>query len=102
MRTGILAEKLGMTRVFADDGSHVPVSVLRVEACEVVAARRPEVDGHAVEGPDLGLLRSVDLHQVPCACRDALRRPSRGLLSHGGSLAGPSDALPWDNTRRRP
>ena len=47
MRTGILAEKLGMTRVFADDGSHVPVSVLRVDDCEVVAARRPEADGYA-------------------------------------------------------
>jgi len=47
MRTGVLAEKLGMTRVFADDGSHVPVSVLRVGDCEVVAARRPEPDGYA-------------------------------------------------------
>jgi large subunit ribosomal protein L3 len=47
MRTGILAQKLGMTRVFDADGSHVPVSVLRVEECEVVAARRPERDGYA-------------------------------------------------------
>jgi large subunit ribosomal protein L3 len=47
MRTGILAQKLGMTRVFDADGSHVPVSVLRVEECEVVAARRPDRDGYA-------------------------------------------------------
>jgi large subunit ribosomal protein L3 len=47
MRTGILAKKLGMTRVFAEDGSHVPVSVLRVDDCEVVAARRPDRDGYA-------------------------------------------------------
>jgi large subunit ribosomal protein L3 len=47
MRTGILAQKLGMTRLFDDEGSHVPVSVLRVEDCEVVAARRPEQDGYA-------------------------------------------------------
>jgi large subunit ribosomal protein L3 len=47
MRTGILAEKIGMTRVFAADGSHVPVSVLRVDECEVVAARRPDGDGYA-------------------------------------------------------
>jgi large subunit ribosomal protein L3 len=47
MRTGILAQKLGMTRVFDVDGSHVPVSVLRVEECEVVAARRPDRDGYA-------------------------------------------------------
>jgi large subunit ribosomal protein L3 len=47
MRTGILAQKLGMTRLFDADGSHVPVSVLRVDDCEVVAARRPERDGYA-------------------------------------------------------
>jgi large subunit ribosomal protein L3 len=47
MRTGILAQKLGMTRVFDAEGGHVPVSVLRVEACEVVAARHPERDGYA-------------------------------------------------------
>jgi large subunit ribosomal protein L3 len=33
--------------VFDDDGGHVPVSVLRVEECEVVAARRPDRDGYA-------------------------------------------------------
>jgi large subunit ribosomal protein L3 len=47
MRTGILAQKLGMTRLFDDEGVHVPVSVLRVDDCEVVAARRPERDGYA-------------------------------------------------------
>jgi large subunit ribosomal protein L3 len=46
VRTGLLAEKLGMTRLFEDDGSHSPVTVLRVEACEVVAARQPERDGY--------------------------------------------------------
>ena len=46
MRTGLLAEKLGMTRLFEDDGSHSPVTVLRVEDCEVVAARQPERDGY--------------------------------------------------------
>jgi large subunit ribosomal protein L3 len=56
MRTGILAEKLGMTRLFADDGSHIPVSVLRVEECEVVAARRPDVDGYAAV--QLGISRA--------------------------------------------
>ena len=47
MRTGILAQKLGMTRLFDDEGGHVPVSVLRVDDCEVVAARRPDRDGYA-------------------------------------------------------
>jgi large subunit ribosomal protein L3 len=47
MRTGLLAEKLGMTRLFEDDGTHEPVTVLRVEDCEVVATRRPEREGYA-------------------------------------------------------
>jgi large subunit ribosomal protein L3 len=47
MRTGILAQKLGMTRLFDDEGGHVPVSVLRVDDCEVVAVRRPDRDGYA-------------------------------------------------------
>jgi large subunit ribosomal protein L3 len=47
MRTGILAQKLGMTRLFDAEGGHVPVSVLRVEDCEVVAARRTDRDGYA-------------------------------------------------------
>jgi large subunit ribosomal protein L3 len=47
MRTGLLAEKLGMTRLFEYDGSHNPVTVLRVADCEVVATRRPEREGYA-------------------------------------------------------
>ena len=46
MRTGLLAKKLGMTRLFGDDGSHIGVTVLQVEECEVVAVRTPEKDGY--------------------------------------------------------
>jgi large subunit ribosomal protein L3 len=46
MRTGLLAEKLGMTRWFGEDGSHSPVTVLQVRECEVVAVRAPERDGY--------------------------------------------------------
>jgi large subunit ribosomal protein L3 len=46
MRTGLIARKLGMSRVFRDDGSHVPVSVLQVESCQVVAQRTNERDGY--------------------------------------------------------
>lgn len=47
MRTGLIAQKLGMSRVFADDGTHVPVSVLSLEGCQVVAQRTPDKDGYA-------------------------------------------------------
>jgi large subunit ribosomal protein L3 len=46
MRTGLLARKLGMTRIFTEDGNHVPVTVLAVDNCQVVAVRTPEKDGY--------------------------------------------------------
>ena len=46
MRTGLLAQKLGMTRTFTEDGEHVPVTVLKVENCQVVAVRRRDSDGY--------------------------------------------------------
>jgi large subunit ribosomal protein L3 len=46
MRTGLLAKKLGMTRIFRDDGTHVPVTVLHLDNVQVVAARTVERDGY--------------------------------------------------------
>lgn len=46
MRTGIIARKLGMTRVFDADGTHVPVTVLAMDECQVVAQRTQERDGY--------------------------------------------------------
>ncbi|HET9148551.1 MAG TPA: 50S ribosomal protein L3 [Acetobacteraceae bacterium] len=47
MRTGIIAKKLGMTRLFKEDGTHVPVTVLHMDEVRVVAARTVESDGYA-------------------------------------------------------
>ena len=46
MRTGVIAKKLGMTRVFAEDGAHVPVTVLQLDGCQVVGQRSQERDGY--------------------------------------------------------
>jgi large subunit ribosomal protein L3 len=46
MRTGLIAQKLGMSRVFTDEGNHIPVTVLRVDNCQVVAQRTQERDGY--------------------------------------------------------
>jgi large subunit ribosomal protein L3 len=46
MRTGLVARKLGMTRLFAAGGEHVPVTVLKVDGCHVVANRTMETDGY--------------------------------------------------------
>jgi large subunit ribosomal protein L3 len=46
MRTGLIAQKMGMTRVFTEEGNHVPVTVLKVDNCQVVAVRTEETDGY--------------------------------------------------------
>ncbi|MCU0820442.1 MAG: 50S ribosomal protein L3 [Beijerinckiaceae bacterium] len=46
MRSGVIAQKIGMTRVFNDNGDHVPVTVLRLDGCQVVAHRTTERDGY--------------------------------------------------------
>ncbi len=45
-RTGLLAKKLGMTRIFQDDGTHVPVTVLHLDGLQVVTQRTAEKDGY--------------------------------------------------------
>jgi large subunit ribosomal protein L3 len=46
MRTGVIARKIGMTRLFSEEGSHVPVTVLKLDHCQVVAVRTQEKDGY--------------------------------------------------------
>ncbi|WP_134726479.1 50S ribosomal protein L3 [Paracoccus luteus] len=46
MRTGIIAKKLGMTRLFLDDGRQVPVTVLQIDNLQVVAQRTTALDGY--------------------------------------------------------
>ena len=46
MRSGLIAQKLGMTRLFLDDGTHVPVTVLDLKNCQVVGQRTQEKDGY--------------------------------------------------------
>jgi len=46
MRTGLIAQKLGMSRVFSADGKHVPVTVLKVDQCQVVAVQTQEKNGY--------------------------------------------------------
>ncbi|MFH7810361.1 MULTISPECIES: 50S ribosomal protein L3 [Acetobacter] len=46
MRTGLIAKKLGMSRLFKEDGTHVPVTVLYVDDVQVVDVRTQERDGY--------------------------------------------------------
>ena len=46
MRTGVIAKKMGMTRLFQDDGRHVPVTVLQLDGLQVIARREQNIDGY--------------------------------------------------------
>jgi len=46
MRSGLIAQKLGMTRLFTEAGEHVPVTVLKVEDCQVIGVKTAERDGY--------------------------------------------------------
>jgi len=46
MRTGVIAKKVGMTRLFDETGSHVPVTVLSLDGCQVTAQRTQDKDGY--------------------------------------------------------
>lgn len=46
MRTGVIARKIGMSRLFGEGGRHVPVTVLALENCQVVGVRSKEKDGY--------------------------------------------------------
>jgi large subunit ribosomal protein L3 len=63
MRTGLIAQKLGMTRLFTDEGSHVPVTVLKVDNCQVVAVRTDEKDGYTAVQLGVGKAKVKNVSQ---------------------------------------
>ncbi len=61
MRSGIIARKLGMTRVFNDAGHHVPVTVLKLDDVEVVAVRTAEKDGYTALQLGAGIAKAKNV-----------------------------------------
>ena len=57
MRAGLIARKLGMTRLFTEEGEHVPVTVLQVDNCQVVAVRTAEQDGYTAVQLGVGVAK---------------------------------------------
>jgi len=68
MRSGVIARKLGMTRLFMEDGRQVPVTVLQLDGCQVVAQRTAERDGYTAVQLGAGSARA--------------KRVSAGLRGH--------------------
>jgi large subunit ribosomal protein L3 len=57
MRSGVIAQKVGMTRIFTDAGEHIPVTVLKLDNCQVVAHRTIEKNGYVAVQLGSGLAK---------------------------------------------
>ncbi len=98
MRTGVIAKKVGMTRLFQEDGRHVPVTVLALEDCQVVSVRTDENDGYVAVQLGAGVAKQKNVAkpqrehfakaQVPLKMRVAeFRVTDDALLEVGASIA---------------
>jgi large subunit ribosomal protein L3 len=61
MRTGVIARKMGMTRLFREDGVHVPVTVLALESNQVVAQKTADRDGYVAVQLGAGTAKAKNL-----------------------------------------
>src|SRR5438270_13347705 len=64
MRSGVVAQKVGMTRVFTEAGEHVPVTVLRLAQCQVVAHRTKEKNGYVAMQLGSGARRTNNMNKA--------------------------------------
>ena len=98
MRTGLLAQKMGMTRVFTEEGSHVPVTVLKMDGCQVVAVRTEDKDGYNAVQLGAGAARVKNVNKArrghfakakvaPRSKLAEFRVSSDGLLDVGAELS---------------
>ncbi|WP_174287290.1 50S ribosomal protein L3 [Sphingomonas bacterium] len=61
MRTGVIAKKMGMTRLFQDDGRHVPVTVLALEGNQVISVREMDRDGYTAVQLGAGVAKAKNV-----------------------------------------
>ena len=90
MRSGLIAQKLGMTRIFTDDGAHVPVTVLALQGCQVVGQRTQEKDGYVALQLGAGSVKVKNVTS-PSAASSPLQRSSPSARS--SSSASSEDNL---------
>ena len=73
MRSGVIVKKVGMTRLFMEDGRHVPVTVLKLDNCQVVSQRTDEKNGYTAVQLGTGRAKAKN---VPNAQRGQFARAS--------------------------
>lgn len=57
MRTGLIAEKLGMSRLLTEKGEHIPITLLKVDNCQVVSTKTNEKDGYSAVQLGVGIAK---------------------------------------------
>ncbi len=98
MRTGVIAKKLGMSRMFGDKGQHVPVTALALDGCQVVGVRTKDKDGYSAVQLGAGKAKAKNVGRPmreyyakakvePKATLREFRVGDDGLLPVGAELA---------------
>jgi large subunit ribosomal protein L3 len=64
VRTGVITQKIGMTRLFQADGTHVPVTVLKLDGCAVIGIRTKEKDGYTAVQLGSGFARPKNTNKA--------------------------------------
>src|ERR1039457_1363919 len=64
MRSGVIAQKVGMTRVFSETGEHVPVTVLQLLQCQVIAHRTKDKNGYVALQLGSGPSRTKNMNKA--------------------------------------
>src|SRR3954463_6823703 len=64
MRSGLVAQKVGMTRLFTQEGNHVPVTVLKVDGVQVIAQRTQEKDGYTAVQLGIGTRKAKRVNRA--------------------------------------
>ena len=63
MRSGLITKKIGMSRVFTDEGEHIPVTVLQLDNCQVVAQRTVDSNGYTAVQLGVGTAKVKNVKQ---------------------------------------
>ena len=64
MRTGLIGQKIGMTRVFEEDGRNISVTVLKVDGCQVIGHRTKERDGYTALCLGVGAVKAKSVNKA--------------------------------------